>query len=39
MGGQLRVYTDGYTDPHVPGSGLWLGSFREAGTGRGGGQL
>lgn len=39
VGGQLRVYTDGYTDPHVPGSGLWFGSCREPGTGHGGGQL
>lgn len=39
VGGQLRVYADGYTDPHVPGSGLWPGSCREPGTGHRGGQL
>lgn len=39
MGGQLRVYTDGYADPHVPGCGLRFGSCREPGTGHRGGQL
>lgn len=34
VGGQLCVYTDGDTDPDVPGSGLRFGSCREPGTGR-----
>lgn len=33
VGSQLCVYTDGNTDPDVPGSGLWFGSCREPGTG------
>lgn len=39
VGGQLRVYTDGYTDPDVPGSRLWFGSRRKPGTGHRDGQL
>lgn len=39
VGGQLCVYTDGHSDPDVPGRWVWLGSCREPGAGLGDGQL
>lgn len=39
VGSQLCVYTDGHSDPDVPGRWVWLGSCREPGAGLGDGQL
>lgn len=39
VGSQLCVYTDGHSDPDVPGCWLWFGSCREPGSGLGDGQL